>query len=200
MPRVADLPTSPIPGLRQVDLLAGGEQALQAFFEANPLYFLTVNGEAARANEANEEIHEPLPAGYTFTHKYVFGYEGSDGQLVAMANVISDLFAEGVWHIGTFIVANAMHGTGVAQTLYSSIEDWAKKSGASWLRLGVVEGNPRAEAFWARCGYSQVAKREGMVMGRKTNTVRVMAKPLHGQGITEYYQLVARDRPATNAA
>jgi hypothetical protein len=68
------------------------------------------------------------------------------------------------------------------------------------MRLGVVEGHARAEAFWERSGYVQVAKREGIVMGQRTNTIRVMAKPLLGQPISEYYALVERDRPAPTSA
>jgi hypothetical protein len=34
-----------------------------------------------------------------------------------------------------------------------------------------------------------------VTMGRKTNTIRVMAKPLDGAGLEEYLALVARDRP-----
>jgi hypothetical protein len=64
------------------------------------------------------------------------------------------------------------------------------------MRLGVVEGNARAEAFWEKSGYVQVARRERIVMGQKTNSIRVMAKPLFGQSIAEYYALVERDRPA----
>jgi GNAT superfamily N-acetyltransferase len=199
MPTIVDLPTSPIPELRVVNLLVDGEPALQAFFDANPFYFMAVHGEPAQSGEAHEEIHGTLPAGYPFTHKYVFGYQDSHGQLVAMANVISDLLARHVWHVGTFIVATAKHGTGAAQKLYASIEQWAAQSGAQWMRLGVVEGHSRAESFWQRCGYQQVARREGIVMGTKTNVIRVMAKPLLNQPISEYQLLVQRDRP-TDAA
>lgn len=191
-----DLPPSPIPDLQVVDLLPDGEACLQAFFEANPLYFLAVHGEPPRPGEAHEELFEDLPSGWPFTRKYVFGYRGAGGQLEAMANVVSDLLAKGVWHVGTFIVATARHGTGDAQALVRSLEAWAQRAGACWMRLGVVQGHARAEAFWLRCGYRQVAQREGVVMGSQTNVIRVMAKPLHGQPLSEYYSLVERDRPA----
>jgi GNAT superfamily N-acetyltransferase len=190
-----DLPTSPIPGLVMVDLLSNGESTLQMFFEANPFYFLAVHGAPAQAGEAHEEIHGELPTGWPFTRKYVFGYQEAEGQLAAMANVISDLLAIGVWHIGTFIVATGRHGSGDAQALYGSIEEWALRRGARWMRLGVVHGHARAEAFWQRRGYLQVAKRDGIVMGNKINTIRVMAKPLCGQRLSEYYSLIERDRP-----
>lgn len=195
-----DLPTSPLPGLVVVDLLQNGESALQTFFDANPRYFLAVHGATAKASEANEELYGELPTGWPFTQKYIFGYQESEGHLAAMANVVSDLLAIGVWHIGTFIVATGRHGTGDAGALYDSIEEWARRRGAHWMRLGVVQGHARAEAFWHRCGYLQVAKRDGIVIGSKTNTIRVMAKPLSGQPLSEYYSIVERDRPAPDVA
>jgi GNAT superfamily N-acetyltransferase len=196
-----DTPTSPIPGLSVVNLVPDGEKTLQRFFEENPLYFLAVHGAPAQPNEAHEELFEELPAGWPFTQKFVFGYQGLDGRLAAMANVVSDLLANGVWHVGTFIVETARHGTGDSRALYESLEDWALRSGAQWLRLGVVQGHGRAESFWARCGFVQVARREGVVMGLRTNVIRVMAKPLRGQPLSEYYSLVERDRlAAANAA
>ena len=196
-----DTPASPIPSLSVVSLRPDGEQALQQFFEANPLYFLAVHGEPAQPSEAHEEIFGELPAGWPFTQKYVFGYQDAIGRLSAMANVVSDFLAKGVWHVGTFIVDTARHGTGDAQALYESLEHWAVHGGARWMRLGVVQGHARAEAFWLSRGYVQVAKREGIVMGLKTNSIRVMAKPLFGQPLSEYFSLVERDRQArTNAA
>jgi GNAT superfamily N-acetyltransferase len=189
-----DLPASPIQNLSVVNLVSAGEVALQEFFEENPLYFLSVHGIPAQAGEAREEICGDLPAGWAFTHKYVFGYEDPNGKLAGMVNVVSDLLAIGVWHIGTFIVTTDRHGTGDAQSLYASVEGWCQRCGARWMRLGVVEGNSRAETFWERSGYTQVARREGIVMGQRTNAIRVMAKPLLGQPVSEYYALVERDR------
>ena len=48
------------------------------------------------------------------------------------------------------------------------------------MRLGVVEGNARAERFWERCAFTEVRKRHDIEMGARTNTVRVMARPLDG--------------------
>jgi GNAT superfamily N-acetyltransferase len=200
MATAVDTPASPIPSLSVLNLVPEGEEALQRLFEANALYFLAVNGAIAQPGEAREEIFGDLPAGWPFTHKYVFGYQDSNGRIAAMANVVSDLLAEGIWHVGTFIVETDRHGTGDAQTIYESLEQWALQAGARWMRLGVVQGYARAEKFWLRRGYLQVAKREGIVMGLKTNTIRVMAKPLLGQPLSEYYSLVERDRPASEYA
>ena len=189
-----ELPASPLPDLRTIDLRPDGERSLQAFFDANPLYFRAVHGEPAAPDEAREEIHGELPAGWPYSCKFVFGYEDAHGQLAAMVNGVSDLLAHGVWHLGTFIVATRLHGTGTAARLYASVEAWAQRGGARWMRLGVVQGHARAEAFWTRLGYVQVAQRDGIAMGQRVNTIRVMAKPLTGQPLAEYYDLVERDR------
>ena len=47
-----ELPSSPIPSLRTVELTSAYEPVLQRFFEANPQYFLAVYGERAGPNEA----------------------------------------------------------------------------------------------------------------------------------------------------
>jgi GNAT superfamily N-acetyltransferase len=120
--------------------------------------------------------------------------------MVAMANVVTDLLATGVWHIGLFIVATARHGCGEARVLYRGLEDWARSHGAAWMRLGVVRGNARAERFWESLGYLETRTREGIEMGRRVNTVRVMVKPLAGGTLEQYLALVPRDRPEPSAA
>jgi len=109
--------------------------------------------------------------------------------------MVVDLLAPGVWHLGTFIVETVRHGTGDAQVLLASIEDWARQGGACWMRLSVVQGHARAEAFWAAQGYTQVALREGVALGPAVQTVRVLAKALQGQPLSDYYVRVERDRP-----
>jgi GNAT superfamily N-acetyltransferase len=188
------LPSSPIPNLRIIEPTSIEEPLLQHFFEANPQYFLAVNGEPAGPNEAHEEIHGELPSGWGFTKKWLIGYVDAQNELIAMANIISDLLSPGVWHIGLFVVATSRHGSGDAQTIYRGLETWAKENGAHWLRLGVVQGNARAEHFWDSLGYIQTRTRDGVEMGKLTNTIRVMVKPLAGGSLEQYLSLIERDR------
>jgi len=193
--RTVQLPPSPIRTLRTIELTPEEEPLLQRFFEQNPEYFVAAYGEPAGPKEAHEAIHGKLPAGWGFTKKWLVGYLDEAGSLVAMANVVTDLLAKDVWHIGLFIVVTARHGTGDAQALNEGIERWARDNGAKWLRLGVVRGNARAERYWESLGYIQTRTREGVQMGKLTNTVRVMVKPLVGGSIEEFLSLVPRDRP-----
>ena len=188
-------PLSPITGLRVCELGPEHEKLLQQFFEANPAYFYAVNGEPAGPGEAHEEIHGMPPVGWSFTKKWLIGYVDGEGALVAMANVISELLAPGVWHISLFIIATSRHGTGEAQALLRGLEKWAQSNGASWLRLGVVQGNGRAERFWEAAGFLQTRTRERIKMGKRNNTLRVMFKLLSGGSAETYISLVPCDAP-----
>ena len=194
------LPVSPISTLSTIELTLDHAPLLQKFFNENPAYFLATSGEPAGPKEGAEEITSELPAGWSFTKKWVVGYANTDGSLTAMANVITDLLAPSVFHIGTFIVATERHGAGDAQVLYQGLERWAASNGAAWMRLGVVQGNTRAERFWASQGYVAVRQRFGIQMGTRSVTVQTMVKPLMGGAIAGYFTLVPRDQPESKSA
>jgi ribosomal protein S18 acetylase RimI-like enzyme len=183
--------------LRAVVLTDEHVPALQRFFERNPEYFIAVNGQPPERDEAHAALHATLPEGWSFAWKRIIGFVDPAGSLVGMGDVVADLMAPGVWHIGLFIVSTARHGSGVAQTLYQQLERFASDSGARWLRLGVVRGNARAERFWERCGFVEVRMRRAVAMGKRVNDLRVMAKPLAGGTLGEYLSLVPRDRPGS---
>ena len=169
---------------------------VQRFFEANPEYFLTVNGEGPGPDEAKNEFADLPPAGMPYRAMWLLGFFDREGALIGVATIVGDFLQPHVWHVGLFIVASALHGSGVAHALYRRLERWMVEQGARWLRLGVVRGSAKAERFWLRCGYAQVRERGPLAMGRKTNLLRVMAKPLAGGTIDEYLELVERDRPS----
>jgi GNAT superfamily N-acetyltransferase len=200
MPMFTDAPGPP-PTLfdtgryRAVELGAADIPELQRFFQHNPEYFIAVQGQPAITTEAHDEVHGTLPEGWPHTRRWILGFVDDTHALVGVANVVSDLLVPGVWHIGLFIVATRLHGSGAAHALYARLEGWARDSGAQWLRLGVVEGNTRAERFWVGRGFVEVRKRLGVEMGTRVNTVCVMAKALGEGTLAEYLTLVPRDRP-----
>jgi ribosomal protein S18 acetylase RimI-like enzyme len=100
-----------------------------------------------------------------------------------------------VWHIGLFVVATKLHGTGSAALLYEGLEDWMRRRGVRWLRLNVASGNRPAERFWEKSGYTEVRRRDGVDIGSRIHTMRVMMKPLANGSMAEYLDLVTRDRP-----
>ncbi len=179
---------------RAVELASADIDELQRFYDENPLYFETVMGEGPAPRSAHETFHHIPPDEMSFTRKWLLGFRDETGRLVAMADLIEDLVADDVWHVGLFIVATNLHGGGAARALYDALERWMKEGGAKWLRLGVVAGNARAERFWKKCGYRDVRTRAGVRMGSRINTLRVMMKPLCRGTVEDYLQLVPRDQ------
>ena len=176
-------------------LTADDAPLLQRFFDDNPAYSLMVEGTPPTAHAAQETFDARPPAAWPYGDKWVLGFAEDDGDaLVGMADLLSNLFVDGVWHIGLFIVATALHGQGVARVLYEGLEAWMIERGAVFARLGVVTGNTRAERFWDRCGYHEVRRREGIPMGARVNDIRVMVKPLAEASIADYLAQVPRDR------
>jgi ribosomal protein S18 acetylase RimI-like enzyme len=76
-----------------------------------------------------------------------------------------------------FYVGRPWHGLGVAQGLMRAALDAARAQGADTLWLGVWEHNPRAQAFYRKCGFVDVGQ-QGFLLGTDTQTDRVMAHTL----------------------
>lgn len=188
-------PACSIAGLGVRELTIEDAALLQCFFEANPDYFLIVEGEPADTDKAREELRGKLPEGWSFSKNWMLGYQTADRSLLAALQFVTDLLAPKVWHIGLFIVASERHGSGIAQTLYRDFETWARAQGADWMRLCVVQSNVKAGRFWRSLGFSEVRTREGIEMGRLSHTVDILIKPLNDGTLEQYLSLIERDRP-----
>jgi ribosomal protein S18 acetylase RimI-like enzyme len=168
---------------------------LQAFFVANPEYFEQVHGESPRVDEAQLEFDDLPPPGMPYTRRWILGFITADGEIQGIVSVLEDLFAPQLGHIGLFVVAAKLHGSGAAQTMLAALERWLQERGARWLRLGVVIGNDRAMRFWQRQGYEELRVREGVPTGPRMSHVSVRMKCLGDATVKEHLQRVARDRP-----
>lgn len=171
--------------------------ALQALFDANPLYFQVVNGRNALPDEAQQEFDEHPPPHLSWVRHHHTGVHGPDGTLVGTMVFTEGLCDPEVCHLGLFWLATAWHGSGVAEPLHQAWAEWARRQGARWLRLSVVVGNTRAERFWQRLGYVELRRREGVDTGGRINSARVMVQPLDGALLDDYLQRVPRDRPGS---
>lgn len=76
-----------------------------------------------------------------------------------------------------FYVDRPFQGAGVAATLMDAVVDSAGEREARTLWLGVWERNPRAQAFYRKCGFVDVGA-QAFVLGSETQTDRVMARSL----------------------
>lgn len=104
------------------------------------------------------------------------------GDLLAFAQVraadvpecVDDETAVELWR---FYVDQAWHGRGVARTLMDAACDEARARGARTVWLGVWEHNPRAKAFYAKCGFAPVGTHV-FVFGREDQTDEIWQKSL----------------------
>jgi GNAT superfamily N-acetyltransferase len=184
------------PGRWQAHALGAEDvPALQRFFDANPRYFETITGAPPRADEAQQEFDDRPPQDMGYSRVWALRGALDDDPFAGVVFGLSDFLAPQVCHIGLFIVATHLHGSGAAAALYAQLEAWMIGQGARWCRLGAVVGNEPAERFWTRRGYVEVRQRAGVAMGARLNTVRVMVKPFGDATVAEHLQRVARDRP-----
>jgi GNAT superfamily N-acetyltransferase len=182
-------------GLAARELQAAEVPALQAFFEANPEYSIAINGVPPPPDAAQVDFDERPPPHLPWRRRWWLGLYDEQGALGGVVDLVSDLCAPGVWHLGLFLLATRRQGSGAAQAIYDALEAWVAAQGAAWLRLGVVAGNTRAERFWARQGLVETRVREGVDTGGRVNTVRVLVKPLGAEtDLESYLQRVPRDR------
>lgn len=182
--------------LQAVPLPAADVPRLQALFEANPGYFLRINGLPPPATAAQDEFDDLPPPHLGFGQRWMLGvHPPHDGSLVGVINLLSDLCTTGAWHIALFWLADQLHGRGLAEPLHTALQAHAQRQGALWLRLSVIAGNTQAERFWARQGYVEVRRRLGVDTGGRLNDARVLIKPLTALGIDAYLDRVPRDRP-----
>ena len=179
-----------------VEITAADAPALQAFYDANPLYAEIAYGSPWSAGAAVQEFAERPPADWPQgAFRFWAVLERGSGRWLAYIGFVEDLLAAHVWHMGFFLVATAEHGSGFARELHDAWVAHAEAHGACWLRLGVIVGNARAEAFWSRLGWVEVRRREGVEYGRLTHTLSVRVKPLGDATLEQYLDRVPRDRP-----
>lgn len=76
-----------------------------------------------------------------------------------------------------FYVDRPWHGRGLAQQLMAAAADSARAAGARTLWLGVWERNPRAIAFYRKCGFDEAGTRI-FVLGADHQRDLVLARSL----------------------
>ena len=76
-----------------------------------------------------------------------------------------------------FYVDRPWHGQGLAQELMRAATQHAQAAGARTLWLGVWEGNPRAIAFYRKCGFAEVGTHT-FVFGTDHQRDLVLARPI----------------------
>jgi GNAT superfamily N-acetyltransferase len=68
-----------------------------------------------------------------------------------------------VAHVYSMWVEPELRGTGIGRDLLQTLLGWAWEAGATRVRVGVVEGNDRAQALYRRGGFRLTGDREPLV-------------------------------------
>lgn len=153
--------------------------AIQRFWEASPEYLQLVEGRGPGPAEGAEFVAEPLvPPEMSCSAEFNLVLREPSGAIGGLAAVAQDLHAQGVWHIGLFVAATRLHGSGWAAGAHAALIGWAVAAGAQWMRLNVVESNRRGHAFWRRHAYREVGRRVGIAIGARTHTLITMVRPI----------------------
>jgi ribosomal protein S18 acetylase RimI-like enzyme len=87
--------------------------------------------------------------------------------------------------LGRFYVDRPWHGRGLAQRLMAMVMDEARGLGGRTLWLGVWERNPRAIAFYEKCGFHDVGS-QGFLLGADLQTDRVLVADLRAPASSVY--------------
>jgi GNAT superfamily N-acetyltransferase len=106
----------------------------------------------------------------------------AEGHAVAYAQLRTGHVPDGVTgarpiELWRFYVVRDWHGRGIAQALMDRVMTEAREAGAETMWLGVWEHNPRARAFYGKCGFADVGEHV-FLFGTDPQTDRVMARTL----------------------
>lgn len=100
---------------------------------------------------------------------------------VSWASAPACVEADSPGEIRRFYVLAAWHGRGIAQELMTACLDAFHQRGTDVAWLGVWERNPRAIAFYGKCGFAAVGE-HAFTLGTDVQRDIIMARPLARRG------------------
>lgn len=148
------------------------EYTLQLLCERCSDYYSIVEGTFPDKN-ASLDILRDLPPNKSYDDKFVFGIFNDNARLVGVIDLVRNYPVEGEWIIGLLMIDPIERGKGLGKEVHNRIKEWALKSKAEKLRIGVVEDNEEAYHFWSKLGYLEI-KRTNMRFGNKDKVVIIM--------------------------
>ncbi|HYC62350.1 MAG TPA: GNAT family N-acetyltransferase [Thermoanaerobaculia bacterium] len=136
---------------------------------------------AADNNPDDLELHIANTYGEVQQRREIASLDGitlvveDDGRLIAYTQIRRAPSQHGDVEIARFYVDRTHHGRGVAQSLMDAAQNAARALGGTTLWLGVWERNPRAIAFYEKCGFRDVGSHPFLV-GTDLQTDRAMSR------------------------
>jgi ribosomal protein S18 acetylase RimI-like enzyme len=97
---------------------------------------------------------------------------------VGLADLIDGYPAKGIVFVGLLAIVESRQHQGIGRTAARLIEDFARRLGATRLRLAVVEGNAIGQAFWQKVGFHETGERGQHAGALRSPAVWLMEKQL----------------------
>ena len=100
------------------------------------------------------EDMKALPSNKEAFDKYYVGYYDED-KLIAVMDLIRGFPNDRTAFIGFFMTDISVQGKGIGSEIIHELCAYLKEYGFSSIRLGWVRGNPQAEHFWHKNGFTE---------------------------------------------
>ncbi len=139
-------------------------------------YAMIVNGVAPTKQDVTDFFLGIAP-GRTTKDMLKLGVE-EKGKLIGIVEIAQNFPAKLTWHIGLLMLHSSRRGKRIGRTVVRKIEENARAAGASQLRVGVVEENARALAFWEALQFREIHRLRGRQFGTKKHTVIELIRPI----------------------
>lgn len=118
----------------------------------NPLYYHHCPPFVTEQSIADDM--KALPPRKTLSDKYYVGYYDGE-KLVAVMDFILGYPNPETAFIGFFMTDVSVQDRGVGSAMIDSLCSYLKTCGLTGVRLGWVKGNPQAEHFWHKNGFTE---------------------------------------------
>ena len=129
--------------------------SLQALLESAPGYYLVTQDQLPPPTAATDLLSS-VPHGKSPADACVIGFFLA-GDLVGCAGLVRGYPTEEAAFLGLLLFAESHQGQGYGVAALTQIEAIACSWGCEELRLAVIETNVRAQSFWRREGFIEVA-------------------------------------------
>ena len=161
-------------GYRVQRLSPADAGTLQLLYERCSDYHEEHEGIPTRPTAAADEL-AALPPGKALVDKFSLGIYSPEGEMVGYLDLVRDFPAADEWQIGLLMLDPAERGRGLGERICRAAADWVAARGGRTISLGVLEHAPRAERFWRRMGFDEIARQPyGSETGRRSSRIIFM--------------------------
>lgn len=129
----------------------------------NPLYYKYCPPPVTKESIAGDL--KALPPGKTSEDKYYIGFYDNN-VLIAVMDLIKSFPDDETVLIGLFMMNKSVQRRGIGSRIINDLSEYLAETGVKYIRLGWIEGNKEAEAFWHKNKFKEtgVTKDTGRYM------------------------------------